>query len=122
MAVPDGRDIVLSDGHVDDELTVLIGHHRLVVARHSTTVHIDLHAVNRDIGAGVDDGATHLEGTDIGEIDAVVYHRRTADETALLLGRELMAVERRNDIEVRTLAAERHSLDDIVAIDVGLGL
>ena len=52
---------MLADGHIYGELTLIVSHHNLVVARGLTTVNEYLHTVHRDVCPGIADDAADLE-------------------------------------------------------------
>ena len=51
-----------------------------------------------------------------------MYQRVVAHEAQLLGGVEFVDAQLGDDSVGRSLAAERHALDDVVAVEVGLGL
>ena len=115
-------DVVLANGYRDFVLTIGIRRDGLALLGADLPIHVELHALHGIVGACVADGAAHGERRDVGEVRAVVYQRVVAHEAQLLRRIELVDAQGGDDGVGRTLARERHTLDDVVAVAVGLGL
>ena len=115
------RHEVIAYRHAHLKLAVVIGHHRLTVARGDRAVHIDIRLLHRYGGVLVVRHTAYAERADIVKVHTVVHQRVVTYIAQLLRGVEPVNTKGRHNRVGRSCAGERYALDDIVTVLIRLG-